>query len=517
MAGPVKDETMTYDLAAPVGLSGDEQSFALEMTGIVKSFGGARALDGVDFRVGRGVVHALLGMNGAGKSTLIRVLSGAIAPDVGVIRISGKQVSHGGPRAARAAGIATVYQKRTLVPSLSVAENLQLGRLPRRRGVVSWSEVTATARRMLDDLELDIDPHVTVDTLGPGQQTLVEIARETHQGGRVLVLDEPTATLGGHDAALIHRLVRGLTDRMSIVYISHHLDEVMRVSDHVTALRDGRVVLSAPTGELTSGEIVEAMVGTAVVNERPARELRAHEPVLAIRGLARPGRLKALDITVGAGEVVAILGPAGDGQEELFPFLSGLRGGYSGSVTLADRTIRPDRVAETLRSGLRCVTGDRLGQGLVPELSVGENITALDPTARRPIINWTRLRQRAADARERFGVVSLHSDPAVVSLSGGNQQKVLLAKWLSGTDLTACLLEEPTAGVDVSAKSEIHTLVDDLARRDIAILIASSDIDEVLRLADRILVIRQGHFVAEVRAETITHSELTHLLLGGTR
>ncbi|MFC3961511.1 sugar ABC transporter ATP-binding protein [Nocardia jiangsuensis] len=489
---------------------------ALEMTGIVKSFGGARALDGVDFRVGDRVVHALLGMNGAGKSTLIQVLSGAIAPDAGTIRIGGQPVAHGGPRAARAAGIATVYQKRTLVPALTVAENLLLGRLPRLRGAVSWREAGTIARRMLDDLELDIDPQVTVDTLGPGQQTLVEIARETHRGGRLLVLDEPTATLGGHDAALIHRLVRSLTERMSIVYISHHLDEVMRISDAVTVLRDGRTVLDAATAELTSHEIVHAMVGSAVVNERPARAPRGHDPVLRIRGLARPGRLRPLDLTVDAGEIVAVLGPAGDGQQELFPFLSGLRRGYEGSVTVRDNPIRPDRVAETLRSGLRCVTGDRLGQGLVPELSVSENITALDPAARGPIVNWKRLRERAGAARERFGVVTLQSDPPVVSLSGGNQQKVLLGKWLSGTDLSACLLEEPTAGVDVSAKSDIHALIDELAGAGVAILIASCDIDEVLRLADRIVVVRDGGVVAEVSADDLTHPELTHLLLGGT-
>ncbi|MDQ6522195.1 sugar ABC transporter ATP-binding protein [Nocardioides sp. LHD-245] len=490
----------------------------LQMRGIVKSYGGATALRGVDFVARAGRIHALLGMNGAGKSTLVQILSGAVAADSGVIEVDGAPLTHQGPRAARAAGIATVYQRRTLVPALSVAENLMLGRLPRRRRVVAWRDVHDRAASMLADLDLDLDPQTAVDTLGPGSPTLVEIARESHRGGRILILDEPTASLGGHDAALIHRLVRQLAEGgTSVVYISHHLDEVIDLSDDVTILRDGHVVLTAETASTSAAEIVSAMVGTTVVNERPPRPARAHTPVLRIEGLAKPGRIADLSVTVGAGEIVAVIGPAGDGHEELFPFLSGMRSGYDGKVSLRDEQIRPRRIRSSLRSGLRCVTGDRLGTGLVPQLSVDENVTALHPRARRPLMRWRQLRAAAGEARARFGVVTLQPNPPVAALSGGNQQKALLAKWLSGTAVSACLLEDPTGGVDVRAKAEIHTIIESLAESGIAVLLTSSDTDEVMRLADRVVVVRAGRAIAERRVDDLTHDALTHLLLGGSQ
>jgi ABC-type sugar transport system ATPase subunit len=498
--------------------SGRPATPALRMLGIVKSYGGATALAGVDFVARAGRVHALLGMNGAGKSTLVQILSGAVAADAGVIEVGGSRLTHQGPRAARAAGIATVYQRRSLVPALSVAENLLLGRLPRARGIVAWREIREQGATMLTDLGLDLDPQMPVRALGPGSQTLVEIARESHRGGRILILDEPTASLGGHDAALIHRLVRQLAaNGTSVVYISHHLDEVIGLSDDVTVLRDGRVVLTAETASTSAADIVSAMVGTTVVNDRPPRPERPHVPVFRIDGLSRPGRIADLSVTVGAGEIVAVIGQAGDGHEELFPFLSGMRRGYDGTVTLRDERIRPHQVTRSLRSGLRCVTGDRLGIGLVPQLSVDENVTALHPTARRPLMRWGHLRSLAGEARSRFGVTTLQPNPPVSALSGGNQQKALLAKWLSGSSVSACLLEDPTGGVDIQAKAEIHTIIEDLADSGIAVLLASSDTDEVMRLADRVVVVRDGRAIAERSVDDLTHDALTHLLLGGSQ
>ena len=489
----------------------------LAMSGIVKSFGGARALDGVDFSVRPGTVHALLGMNGAGKSTLVQVMSGAVVPDEGTTMVGGSDLREHTPRAAQAAGVATVYQKRTLVPSLTVAENLLLGELPRRRGMVDWRQTLATASTMIGDLGVDLDPRVSVASLGMAQQTLVEIAREVHRGGRLLILDEPTASLGGGDAEMIHDLVRELGRRgTGVVYISHHLEEVLQISDEVTVLRDGRVVLTSATSDLELPTLVQAMVGDVVTNERSPRSHEPGEPVLQIQGFARPGRAgDPLDLTVRSGEVVAVVGPAGDVQEDLYPFLSGLERGPDATVRLEGREIRTDRVRDTIRAGLRCVTGDRLRFGLAPQLGVDENITALDPDASTPIVRWSTIRRRATAARDRFAVRTLHADPRVQDLSGGNQQKVLLGKWLQG-DVLACLLEEPTAGVDVSAKAEIHTIVDGLASHGTAVLVASSDVDEVLRLADRLVVVRDGRTVADVPVAEMSHDQLTHLLLGGS-
>jgi ABC-type sugar transport system ATPase subunit len=291
----------------------------------------------------------------------------------------------------------------------------------------------------------------------------------------------------------------------------------MGLSDDVTILRDGQVVLTAETVSTSAAEVVSAMVGATVVNDRRERAERPYEPVLRIEGLSKPGRIADLNVTVGAGEIVAVIGQAGDGHEELFPFLSGMRSGYDGSVSLRGEPIRPRQVGRSLRSGLRCVTGDRLGIGLVPGLSVDENVTALDPGARRPVIRWRHLRARAGEARARFGVVALQANPPVSALSGGNQQKVLLAKWLSGTSVSACLLEDPTGGVDVRAKAEIHAIIETLAESGIAVLLTSSDTDEVMRLADRVVVVRDGSAIAERRVDDLTHDALTHLLLGGSQ
>ncbi|WP_229053495.1 sugar ABC transporter ATP-binding protein [Aeromicrobium sp. Leaf350] len=492
------------------------QPRALAMRGIAKRFGGAVALQDVDFDAAPGEIHALLGMNGAGKSTLVQVLSGAIRADAGSVQLGDTHLHHAGPRGAREAGISTVYQKRTLVPSLSVAENIFLGELPRRSGAVDWRRVVEGAREALSDLGIDIDPRTRVDRLGPGQQTLVEIAREVRRGGDVIILDEPTASLGGADAALIHDLVRRLAERKrAVVYISHHLEEVMQLSDRVTVLRDGEVALTSPTSSLTMRDLVEAMVGSDVVVERPSRPRRERRPMLTITGLAVRGVLEPLDITVGAGEIVAVLGPAGDGQTALFRHLSGLAPADAGTVTLDGDRVDPRRIARTLQQGLRSVSGDRLGSGLNPLATVNENIAALAPVSRRRLISWSRIRREALELRQRFDVVTLHADPPVTSLSGGNQQKVLLAKWLSGEGLRACLLEEPTGGVDVRAKADIHELIEAMAADGVAVLLASSDVDEVLRLADRVIVLRGGVVIDEHDADDANHHDINHALLGG--
>lgn len=489
---------------------------ALSMRGIAKRFGGAVALAGVDFHAVPGEVHALLGMNGAGKSTLVQVLSGAIKADAGTIKLGDDELQHAGPRGARHAGISTVHQRRTLVPSLSVGENIFLGELPRRRGAVAWGEVHARAGQALTALGIDLDPRTRVDRLGPGLQTLVEIAREVHRGGDVMILDEPTASLGGADAALIHRIVRKLAEQnRAVIYISHHLEEVLELSDRVTVLRDGKVSTTAATASLTMRELVEAMVGSAVVLERPDRPPRELPPMLRIEGLALEGRLEPFDVAVGAGEIVAVLGPAGDGQTVLFQHLSGLAPVDRGAVSLDGEPVDTRRIGRTLSQGLRSVTGDRLGSGLNPLASVNENITALSSTGRRRWMSWSRLRRQASELRERYDVVALHADPPVTSLSGGNQQKVLLGKWLSGDDVRACLLEEPTSGVDIRAKADIHRLIEGMASDGVAVLLASSDVDEVLRLADRIILLRGGVIIAEHRAADVTHEHINHALLGG--
>ncbi|MEU5879983.1 sugar ABC transporter ATP-binding protein [Spirillospora sp. NPDC047279] len=491
------------------------QAPVLELRGVRKAFGGAQALAGVDFTLLPGEVHAVVGMNGAGKSTLVELICGSFAPDAGDILIDGRIQGTLTPRRVHGAGVSIVHQRRTLVNTLTVAENLLLGRLPARAGRVQWRRVREEAARALAGLGIDLPPDTVAGTLGPAEQTLVEIAREVHLGGRVLILDEPTASLGGRDAQRIHRLVRTLRDRgVAIVYISHHLDEVLDLADRVTVLRDGHVATVAHSAGLDLPALIRAMVGDRVVHERPDARRRAGEPVLELTGLAG-GRLRAFDLTVRAGEVVAVLGPVGDGQSELFRLLTGLRRASDGRVTVNGAGVAPGDVRAALAAGLRCVTGDRLSYGLVPGLSVDENLDLVRRGRSRPwLVRWRDVHAEGRRARERFGVTALHADPPVSTLSGGNQQKVLLSAWLDG-EPAACLLEEPTNGVDVAAKADIHRIVDGLAGRGTAVLLCSCDPDEVLRLADRVVVVRSGRIVADSPIDQVTRDDLVTLTAGG--
>ncbi|QXJ23859.1 sugar ABC transporter ATP-binding protein [Actinomadura graeca] len=500
---------------AGLGRSSAEDVPVLEMRGVRKSFGGAQALAGVDFTLRPGEVHAVVGMNGAGKSTLVELICGSFPQDDGEILIDGRPQGPLTPRRAHAAGVRIVHQRRTLVAGLSVTENLLLGRLPTRAGRVLWRKAREEAAAALADLGLDVALGERAGDLGPGGQTLVEMAREVHYGGRVLILDEPTASLGGRDAERVHDLVRTLRGRgTAIVYISHHLDEVLSLADRVTIMRDGRVAAVADRAALDLPTLVRAMVGDRLVQGRPEARRSPGAPVLTLSGLGG-GRLRPFDLEVRAGEVVAVLGPAGDGQAELFGLLSGLRRARSGTVAVHGAAIRSGSVAAALGAGLRCVTGDRLAYGLVPGLGVDENLDLVRRGRLRPwLVRWRDVHARARSSRERYGVTTLQDDPAVAALSGGNQQKVLLAAWLDEAP-AACLLEEPTNGVDIAAKAEIHTIVDGLAERGTAVLLGSSDIDEVIRLADRVVVVRAGRAVTELPMDQVSRDDLVTLTAGG--
>ncbi|MGW1027984.1 sugar ABC transporter ATP-binding protein [Streptomyces sp. NPDC002577] len=488
----------------------------VRVRGVTKRFGGAAALKGVGVELYPGEVHALMGMNGAGKSTLVQVLCGVHQPDEGSLEVSGHAHSSLTVRRARHLGISMVPQRRELAMGLTVAENVMLGALPRRRGAVHWSSVRQEAARALADLGIDIDVTRPAGELTVAEQTMVEVAREVRRGGRVLILDEPTACLGAKDAARIRELVRTLRDEgVAVVYISHYIDEVMAVADRLTVLRDGEVVRSAPAADLDPAGLVRAMVGREVVSQRPERPTPKDEIGLSVRGLSQGRSIRDFAVDVRKGEVVAVLGPAGDAQSRLFDLLSGRTRPEGGELSVDGRPVPLGRVAASLSGGLRCVTGDRRALGLVQGLSVDENLMLADDRFhRRRLHRRGELARRAAPRRRSYGVVTLGGDPPVGSLSGGNQQKVLLAKWLE-TSPAACFLEDPTNGVDVAAVAEIHTLVDELASRGVAVLLASSSAEEVMRLADRVLVVRAGRTVAEYDITAITHDELVATALGG--
>ncbi|MEU8205758.1 sugar ABC transporter ATP-binding protein [Streptosporangium sp. NPDC049046] len=489
----------------------------IELVGVSKSFGGAAALQEIDFAVRSGEVHALVGMNGAGKSTLVKILSGALTPDSGEVLIDGGRHGALTPRRTRTLGVSIVYQHRTLVPQLTVAENMLLGRLPKRMGAVDWRRAHTEAAMALSTLGVEVSTRAITGELGQAQQTLVEIAREVATGGKVLILDEPTASLGGADAVTVHDLVRKLSSTgISVIYISHHLDEVLGLAERITVLRDGRRVTTVAGADMDLPKLVRAMTGERLNQERPQRVAPAGETVIEIDGLASGRRLAELTLSVRASEVVAVLGPAGDGQSELFPLLSGQRRPSGGRVRIAGTEVASGSVGAALSAGLRCITGDRLAHGLVSGLTVDENLDLTRRGLDRPwLVRWKRLHREASVARSRYGVTTIQANPPVSALSGGNQQKVLLAKWLDSS-VRACLLEEPTNGVDVAAKSEIHHLIDNLAERGTAVLLASTDVEEVLRLADRVVVVRAGRVVADLPVDGISRDALVSLTVGGT-
>ncbi|MFJ9127204.1 sugar ABC transporter ATP-binding protein [Streptomyces sp. NPDC102340] len=488
----------------------------VRMRGVTKSFGGAAALKDVDLDLYAGEVHALMGMNGAGKSTLVQVLCGVHQADRGTIEVDGDAQPGLSVRRARRLGIAFVPQRRELAMGLTVAENIMLGALPKTRGVVNWRAINSEAQQALSDLDLDIDVRRLAGELTVAEQTMVEVAREVRRGGRVLVLDEPTACLSAEAATQIRQLVRRLRDEgVAVVYISHYIGEVMGIADRVTVLRDGGVVRSAPAVEFDAASLVRGMVGRDVVSTRPERPVPKDELGVAVQDLSRGRTIRDFSIKVRKGEVVAVLGPAGDAQSALFDLLSGRARPDTGKLQVDGRAVRFGKVTASLASGLRCVTGDRRTLGLVPELSVDENLMlAGDRLARRRWHRTGSLARRAAPLRDSYGVVALAGNPPVGALSGGNQQKVLLAKWLE-TEPVACFLEDPTNGVDIAAMADIHTLVDQLAGRGVAVLLASSSAEEVMRLADRVVVVSAGRAVAEHDVTAITHDELVATALGG--
>lgn len=489
----------------------------LELAGVSKAFGGAAALRDVDFDVRPGEVHALVGMNGAGKSTLVGIMSGAHDPDGGTVRLDGAETTGLTPRRAHELGIATVPQRRDLVPELSVAENLLLGDLPRRFRAIHWRAVHAQARRVLSGVGLDIDVRMPAGSLSPAEQTMVEIARELRRGGRVLILDEPTASLGGAAAAQVKDLVRRLRAQgTAIVYISHHLDEILDIADRVTVLRDGRRQLTVPASELDMASLVYAIAGDHVDTDRAGVRGVPGETRLKLHDVISGNRLRGLSLDVRAGEVVAVLGPAGDGQSTLFALLSGSTAADAGTLEVDGEAVPWGSVTRSLRSGLRCVTGDRLPNGLIGTLGIDENIMlAADQRIGRAWVSRRALHRRAVAVRRRFDVRTLQQDPPVAQLSGGNQQKVLLGKWLEG-EPRVCFLEDPTNGVDVQAKADIHRLIDALAADGTAVLLASSDVAEVQRLADRVVVVSAGRPTAVLDVVDTPREDLVALTVGGS-
>ena len=473
----------------------------LQARDVAKTFPGVRALSGVSFDVRGGEVHALLGENGAGKSTLIKILSGVYQPDGGAILIDGRETRFATPDDAKRAGVATIYQELLLFPELTVAENIFLGHAPRARGGrIDWREMRAKAEGLLASLEIDdLSADQIVDALTVGHRQRVEILRALSHDARILIMDEPTASLTEIDVTRLFDLVRRLKSRgVGIVYISHRLEEIFEIADRVTVLRDGAYVGARRVADTTSAELVQMMVGRRIENMFPKTAAPIGAPVLEARDVVRLPMTKGASLTVRAGEIVGLAGLVGSGRSEFAQTIFGITPAESGDIRLMGETVRIDSPKKARARGIAYVPEDRGVQGLVRPMSVLHNLSlaALGALSRAGFIDRPGELRLAEEAVERFSVKTSSVDEIAGRLSGGNQQKIVLGKWLANNP-KLLILDEPTRGIDVGAKAEIHRLMGQLANEGVAILMISSELPEVLGMSDRVLVMREGRIVAE--------------------
>ncbi|GAA4723385.1 sugar ABC transporter ATP-binding protein [Promicromonospora umidemergens] len=491
------------------------------MRGIVKEFPGARALDGVDLEVRPGEVHCLLGQNGAGKSTLIKILAGAHQPTAGEVLLDEKQVTIPDPVAALRLGIATIYQELDVVDGLTVAENIYLGHELARGGVTRRSEAARNTRAILKRLgHSEISPHREVGSLPAAGKQIVSLARALSRDARVVVMDEPSAVLDSEEVENLHRIVRELTaDGVAVVYISHRLEEIRQLGDRITVIKDGRTVAtSLAVADTPTDDLIKLMTGRAVEYAFPERPGVAEDaaPVLEVEGLALGDVFKDVSLTVRAGEIVGLAGLVGSGRSEILETIYGARRATSGTVRLGGKRLRGG-VDAAVAAGMGLCPEERKSQGLLLDEPVYRNIT-LSSFARFAHGSWLDEKAERAAAQEQVEALELR--PASVdrnarTLSGGNQQKALLARWLVH-GCRVLLLDEPTRGVDVGARSEIYSLIRRLADDGAAVIVVSSEIPEVLGLADRVLVISDGRAVHDSPADDIDEHAVLDMVMEGS-
>jgi ABC-type sugar transport system ATPase subunit len=486
----------------------------LEARSLRKEYPGTLALDDVSARFEGGSIHALIGKNGAGKSTFVRILAGAVRPTAGELLLNGRPISCASPREALHQGIATVHQELSLVPELTVAENIMLGRLPTRPGtggmLVNWKATHARAEQVLSALNVVLDVRRPARALGVAHQQIVEIARAMSYSPKVLLLDEPTSALAQGEAERLFSLLRDLASRgVIILYITHRLQEIPAIADTVTVLRNGRHAGTIPVREATPEQMARMMFGDVVRSHRPADITPGGELLLEVRGLTSPGKFSDVSFSVRAGEIVGIAGLLGSGRTELLRSIAGADPPVGGDVVLRGRRVRPDSPARMKSLGVVLAPENRKDEGLIQILSSRENLVL--PALRRITRagTTTRARERAAVAPlvRSLGIHMPDVDAPVSVLSGGNQQKIVLGKWLLA-GASVILLDEPTRGIDVQAKQQVFDIVWSLSRQGIATLVVSSELEELPDLCHRILVMRHGAITGEVRAADITVDQL---------
>jgi rhamnose transport system ATP-binding protein len=490
----------------------------LELRHIRKAFGGLVALHDASLELHGGTVHAIVGENGAGKSTFIKIVAGVYQPDVGEIFLDGSPTMIQSPAVARDAGIAVIYQEPTLFPDLSVAENIFMGRHPvtPRLHRIQWRRLHQDVRHLLARVGLDLDPRERLRGLSVADQQLVEVAKALSLNARVVVMDEPTASLTPGEVDRLFGIVRQLRDQgVAIIFIGHRLEEIFAIADRITILRDGRYVGTFSTPEITPGQVITHMVGRALDVLFERERGKVGEVRLEVQGLRRAGVFADISFSVREGEIVGLAGLVGAGRTEVARAIFGIDRLDGGIVKVDEREVQLSSPRAALRCGVAYLPEDRQGQGLVLPLSISKNVTLpiLREIARAGFLRPNRERALADQYGKRLRLRARSVDQRASDLSGGNQQKVVISKWLA-TQPRVLLLDEPTRGIDVGAKAEVHRLMGELARSGMAILMISSELPEILTMSDRVLVMREGRLVAEMEGRAATQESIIRAASG---
>lgn len=483
----------------------------LTMTAICKSFPGVKALDNVTLAVEAGEVHALVGENGAGKSTLMKILAGSYTADSGTIALRGQPVTIDNPRRAQALGISIIYQELTLLPALSIAENIFLGREPRRPlGMIHWPRLYADTAQLLSLLGIDLEPHTLINRLTIAQQQMVEIAKALSLNAELIVMDEPTSSLTERETDKLFEIIRSLKARhVTVIYISHRMEEIFALCDHVTVLRDGQVVGTRRVDEVNTAMLVQMMVGREMAATQVPLAQAIGEVVLEVKDVHRGKQLRGVNLTVRQGEIVGFAGLVGAGRTELARVIFGADQPERGEVRLQGKVVRLRSPRQAIVQGLGLVPEDRKAMGLFLGMSVRRNLVIADLArlSRFGFINQGETRRVTGKYITSLGIKTPNQEKPIRNLSGGNQQKVIIARWLA-REPRLLILDEPTRGIDVGAKLEIHLLMRELADKGMAVIMVSSDLPEILQVSDRIVVMREGQIMAEFSRTEATQDKI---------
>ena len=489
--------------------------YVLELKGITKIFPGVKALDRVEFQLKPGEVHALMGENGAGKSTFIKVITGVHKAEEGEMYLFGEKVDFRGPKDAQAAGIAAVYQHATSYPDLTVTENIFMGHEIVKRGVIQWKEMNEEANKLLKRMNAEFDATAEMGTLSVAEQQIVEIAKALSTNARIIILDEPTASLTKSESEELYRIVDQLRESgVSVIFISHRFEDMYRLASRVTVFRDSKYIGTFNVNEITNAELIKAMVGREIKELFPKPDVEIGEEVLRVENLSRAGYFKDISFSLHAGEILGFTGLVGAGRTEVIESICGITKPDSGKVFLEGREIRIRKPADAMKLGIVLLPEDRQKEGLLMSWGLGRNVTlpTMDKYAKAGLNDRKKERAISKNLLEEVDTKAVDIFQPASSLSGGNQQKVVVAKAL-GQEMKVVIMDEPTKGVDVGAKAEIYSIMGDLAKQGYAIILISSEMPEILGMADRIVVMCNGRITGILPRGNVTQEQILDLAM----